>query len=182
MGLLNKTLKRVRTGDTQIENKTPFDFYLSNVEWVDLGHPDVLFARYDYPLNYRTSDFEMLSLDDIRDIQQKLSQDIFIMNKQHIKWLKDYCRVIIDHSDKRGNRFIRCQSSLIGDSDAHVMFDLFDNPKDDRTVYVVGLPNDKNMTQVNQISTNRLSFLGTTTQMMLFPDNNNLHIKLTKLK
>ena len=101
MSLWSKGLERAQSGDKRLENKSPFERYLDEVEWVDLGH-DVLYARNDYPLDYRTNEGSLISLDDIEGIVHELPENISIMNKNHIKWLQDNCKIVLyqDIDDK----------------------------------------------------------------------------------
>lgn len=97
MSLWKRGIERSKTGEKRLENKSPFEIYLDKVEWVDLGH-DVLYAQFDYPLDYTTNEDSLLSLGDIIDIMNVLPPDITIMNKNHVKWLQDNCHIVL-HQD-----------------------------------------------------------------------------------
>lgn len=63
-----------------------------------MGHPDVLFANVDYPLDidneYSFSyHSRRLSFDDIKLISQNLPKNISIMNRKQIEWLKNNCTI-----------------------------------------------------------------------------------------
>ena len=94
MGLWSKNVERSQTGEKRLENKSPFERYLEKVEWIDLGH-DVLYPLYDFPLDYTTNEGSLISLDDIEGIISVLPEDITIMNKNHVKWLQDNCKIAL---------------------------------------------------------------------------------------
>ena len=94
MGLWSKGIERSQTGDKRLECKSPFQRYLDKVEWVDLGH-DVLYARYDFPLDYTTNEGSLISLNEITDIIIELPEGITLMNKNHVKWLQDNCKIVL---------------------------------------------------------------------------------------
>ena len=94
MGLWSNGMKRSESGEKRLENMTPFERYLKDVEWVDLGH-DVLYARFDYPLDYLTNEESLMSVEDIKEILDVLPEDISIMNKNHVKFLQDNCKITL---------------------------------------------------------------------------------------
>ena len=112
MSFWRKSLKRIKNGEKRLEDMTPLDFYLSKVEWIDLGH-DVLYAKTDmYP-------DELFSLNEIRELV--FPENISIMNKNHFKWLQDNCKII-----KLEDNSIHCVNKNTGE---HVQFHIHENGK-----------------------------------------------------
>ena len=103
-GLWSSGMKRAETGEVRLGDKTFFDNYLKDVEWVDMGHPDVLFAKYDYPIEVeRITDSELvLSVNMINDIiKPNLPKDVSIMNRKQIEFIKRTCSIKGDEKYKK---------------------------------------------------------------------------------
>ena len=84
-GLWNKGLNRTKSGEKRIEDITEFDRYLSNdIEWVDINHPYMLFAKFDFD--------KPLSYNDISKI--KLPTGIHIIDEELYEWIKVNCKNI----------------------------------------------------------------------------------------
>ena len=78
-GLWSKTLNRGRTDNKRLEDRNPqFEKYFETIKWVDMGHPDYLFAEYDYPGDEITG-FVFKNL--------KFPKGISIMNSELYNWL-----------------------------------------------------------------------------------------------
>ena len=45
--LFKKSIDRVKSGEKRTEDLTEIDYYINEIEWVDLGHPDYLFSAHD---------------------------------------------------------------------------------------------------------------------------------------
>lgn len=80
-GFVNKTLKRVRTGEKRLGERTPFDDYIPTIEWVEMGHPDYLFAKDDF------IEDELMTIDEIRKL--KLPDGIEIVDEDTFRYLFD---------------------------------------------------------------------------------------------
>lgn len=93
MGILAKTLNRSKSNKKRKEDMTDFISYLNNIKWVDLGHPDVLFAKVDFTNDTQNKYEQLLTLDKIKDICDCLPPDISIMNKKQIEFLKRTCKI-----------------------------------------------------------------------------------------
>ena len=93
-GLWAKGIERSKTGEKRKEDISKFDLYLKKVEWVDMGHPDVLFAKYDFPVkDIIDSEDDCFSFDDMAEIEKKLPRGISIMSKRQIEHLKRTCEI-----------------------------------------------------------------------------------------
>lgn len=182
MGFFSKTYDRLKKGEERMEDKTPYDIYFHKIEWVDLGHPDVLFAKLDYPLDYRKEEHDQLSINDIDDIKIKLPGGVSILYKNHIKWLQDNCKVLMCSlsDDKHNIDSIRCLS----DNGESIYFNVTNNP-DNVTKYLLKRDDSSHIT-VNNVGfgpRNKFSYLGTTKREWFLPnDVKAFHIKLVKLK
>ena len=82
-GLWSSGMKRAENDERRQENKTVIDDYLKSIEWVDMGHPDVLFAKTDYKND--------LSLDDIEKIEANLPEGVSIMKDYLYSWVNRNC-------------------------------------------------------------------------------------------
>ena len=85
-GLWSKGIERSRSGEKRTEDITPFDKYIPQINWVDLGHPDILFAELDFSVLTENND-DLLSINDIKQIIKTLPKDISIMTSDHYNWL-----------------------------------------------------------------------------------------------
>ena len=72
-GLWSSGMKRAETGEERLEDKSPFSDYLKTIKWVDMDHPDYLFAENDLE--------ETLYLDELEEGIKKLPKDICIMDE-----------------------------------------------------------------------------------------------------
>lgn len=181
MGFINKTLKRVRTGDTRMEEKTPFDIYMKNIEWVDLGCPDTLFARLDYPLDFQNEEHEKLSLEDIDEIVANLPEDIKIINTNLIYWLKNNCDTMACFDKGHKMSHVVCKSKT--DKTQSIYFN-YDKNKDGKNPYFNTRLSGKNYAIVtHNIGSSPISYLGSPSQRVTFDYTGKLYtIKLVKVK
>ncbi|MCM1218916.1 MAG: hypothetical protein NC548_30920 [Lachnospiraceae bacterium] len=193
MGFLSKTLNRAKTGGKRLESMTSLDLYLDKVEWMDLGH-DVLYAKFDMPLDYLKNS-DMLSINDLNEIISNLPDDISIMNKNHIKWIKDNCKVLkFQNSDMKDSDMFTsiCCISDITNEDIH-----FNLPTDTGSIqsirYFLGYVPNKVTSITKKINytlvspSNQNSYLGTPKQEFIYitgesNDYKKYYIKLVKLK
>lgn len=138
-GLINKTLKRVRTGGSRIEDKMiipgspEFTEYFYNIEWVDLGHPDYLFAKDDYVNGISFNDFENLIL----------PEDVEIINSDLVDWLTFNCDIFKDYID---SDFKTCVIRLISDNKSCI--DFYQTPLN-KYLYVIDKPRTTQMLVVS---------------------------------
>ena len=77
-GLWSAGMKRVENGEKRQEDITKFDKYLPTIEWVDMGHPDYLYAKYDFQ--------EGMLAEEIYNLQ--LPEGIHIMTREDYKAIK----------------------------------------------------------------------------------------------
>lgn len=94
MGFLSKTLGRSHKDEKRIEDSIPFDTYIKKIEWIDLGHKNFLFAKYDFPLDYTRTDENLLSIEEILEIEKRLPSNIHIITKSNLEWLKHNCKIV----------------------------------------------------------------------------------------
>ena len=78
-GLWSKGLERAQTGDKRKEKYTFFDEYISSIKWIDMGHPEYLFAEYDF--NERE-----LSIQEINDFE--FHRSVKILSSQVFDFLQ----------------------------------------------------------------------------------------------
>lgn len=131
----SKGIRRSSSSEKRMEEMSPIERYLSKVEWVDMGH-DVLYARNDYPLNYKDGDPDsLLSFDDILDIMKKLPEGVYIANRNHIKWIQDNCRMIKyqDDDDKLTGKITSI--CVMGKKHDYIHFNLHPDTKEQMTKY-----------------------------------------------
>ena len=89
-GFLSKTINRAKTGERRIEDLNEFDEYLrTGIEWVDMGHPKYLFAKYDYE--------KYFDVKDIEDIIRILPKDIKVAGKKEFDYLTQNCKYFADY-------------------------------------------------------------------------------------
>ena len=88
-GLWSKGIERSKTDIKRQEDISQFDLYLKNVEWVDMGHPDYLYAKYDYPT---INDEDELTLQEIKEtILPSLPDDMKFMGHDELDFLNRHC-------------------------------------------------------------------------------------------
>lgn len=75
--LFKSSIDRIKSGEKRAEDKTEFEDYINEIEWVDMGHPEYLFAKYDY--------YNPLSINDI--INTKYPDNISICPKEVFRFL-----------------------------------------------------------------------------------------------
>ena len=114
MGLWSNTFDRARNGEKRTEDLTKIDIYLKNVEWIDMGNRNILFAKHDFPLEYLHND-EKLSLNDIKEIMESLPDDVSIITKSQILWLKDNCKVVKYKTPERKNDILESSICCISE-------------------------------------------------------------------
>ena len=90
-GFLSKTISRSKSGEKRLGDITEFDKYLKTVEWVDIGHPKYLFAKYDCE--------KYFDVKDIENIINELPKNIKIAGKKEFDYLTK-CDCTIDKDPK----------------------------------------------------------------------------------
>lgn len=199
MGLWTKGIERSKTNEKRLEDTSPIERYLSKVEWVDLGH-DVLYARWDCPLDYKINS-ELFSFNEIMDILSIIPEDISIMNKNHVKWLQDNCKIIKyqDDDDKLNNKITSI--CCIGNNHDYIHFNLNMSTEKQLSTYFIknrDLPDRPNNLlweyfrnkldniELTEIGPNKFpSYLGTVKRISTFKsecDIKKYNIKFVKLK
>ena len=90
-GFLSKTLGRTKSGQKRLEDSTDFDIYVNSdeIEWVDMGHPKYLFAKYDYEKPFDVKDIE--------GIIKRLPKNIKIAGKKEFDYLTQNCKYFTDY-------------------------------------------------------------------------------------
>ena len=73
--LFQKSIDRIKSGEKRQGDVDAIDVYLTDVEWVDLGHPDYLFAKED----------KIFTFEDV--INHKFTDDIQILNTDLHNWM-----------------------------------------------------------------------------------------------
>lgn len=109
-GLWSKGIERSKSGEIRKGDRTDFEKFIDTIEWVDIGHPDYLFSKFDF--------YEGILPDELFNL--KLPNNIKYMDNQDLKWLKkntslthksltlpeyDYCKVIEFKSDSESVYF-----------------------------------------------------------------------------
>lgn len=178
MGMWKSGIDRVKSGDKRLEEMTPFERYFKDIEWVDMGNPDVLYALNDFPLNYENSFSELLSIDEINNI--KLPDDVSIITKANIKWLKDNCDVGLT---KFGQKMVGCMSKING---RQIFFNLYNTDEDPIAIYFLKHMSDEARIMLTKVGPNNFpSYLGTVTEVPVYTqkfDEKKYTIKLVKEK
>ena len=83
-GLWSKGVNRSQTGEERIENTNPqFERYLQNIEWMDMGTKDKLYAKIDFS--------EGMSINQIKNL--KLPEGVEIMSGVDFYMLKGLCDI-----------------------------------------------------------------------------------------
>lgn len=185
MGFMTRSLDRNNIKDKRLEDKTEFDIYLSKVEWVDMGNSHILYAKHDFPLDYLKTD-EKLSLNDIKEIIDKLPDDVKIITKGQIKWLKDNCSVVRnkENEDDILHSSICCISDKTG-GETHFNLCMTNGAQESR--YFLGfLKNASNLSiKIDKTDVGPIkfpSYLGTPKSHYVFNDEKNLEEKLYNIK
>lgn len=127
MGVL-KSLTDEYFGKTKRdEEKTPFEKYMENVEWVDIGNRSYLFAKTDFEDNT----FEIKDIFEICDTLKKYGNKYSLMTKNIFQSIvkrkntdikggkQDMERIVV--CDKNGNETMEIKIPSIGNYDT-VMF------------------------------------------------------------
>ena len=83
------------TEPKELEDITDINEYIDTVEWVDMGHPKYLFAKYDCE--------KYFDINDIKKIIEILPQNIKIAGKREFDFLTKECDCTID-KDPETNR------------------------------------------------------------------------------
>ena len=122
-GLWAKGIERSKTGEKRQESNSVIDIYLKNVEWVDLGHREYLFAKFDSDVKFTT--------EELLQIKQSLPSGIKMLTRSQHTWLKKKC--VLDKNRKEG---------VIFTSDINGEKIYFNNltPDDRYFVYYLGTP------------------------------------------
>lgn len=189
MGFLSKTISRAKSGDKRIEDETPFDRYLKNVEWVDMGNRNILFAKHDFPLDYLRTD-NKLSFNDIKEILESLPDNISIISKSQIKWLRDNCKVIKYKIPEKEDDILYSSICCINpNTEEDIHFNLCVTNGAQEAKYFLRIIKDRTNLTVPKIEINGIgpmkfpSYLGTSKIVYSFKDEEKLYnIKLVKLK
>lgn len=111
--LWSKGVERNLRGEKRLGDETDFEKYIKNIEWVDMGHPDVLFAKYDFPKSYEDMDKDecMFSLNEVEQIAKSLPNGVKILSGKQIDWLKRNCHIVcVGDKSKKSHMGIECIS------------------------------------------------------------------------
>lgn len=177
MSFWKSGINRAKTGEKRLENTTPFERYLKDIEWVDLGNPDVMYALNDFPLN---ENLDLLSINDIREIKDSLPEGFAIMTKSNVKWLKDNCEVGLT---KFGSRMIGCMSKLNG---YQIFFNIYESEEKQNALYFIKYLENENRIMMTEVGPNKFpSYLGTVIEVPNYTynfDEKKYTIKLVKEK
>lgn len=87
-GIWTKGVERSKNDEKRIGDKTPYDNYFKNIEWVDLEHPKYLFAKNDFP---------ELSINQLKIFINCIPEGIEILDKNLLDYLNNTC--IVSKSD-----------------------------------------------------------------------------------
>ena len=85
-GLWSSGMKRAENNEKREEDASDLKVYFKNIEWVDLGHPDILFAKSDFPDEPQDQE-DLLSTNDIDEFIKELPDDVNILSYRELKWL-----------------------------------------------------------------------------------------------
>lgn len=173
-------IKRSKSGEKRIEDTTPFERYFKHIEWVDLGNPDVLYALNDFPLDYEKYSMELLSINDIKEIQNTLPEGVTIITKANIKWLKDNCKVGLT---KFGTQMIGCMSEI---NNYQIFFNTYEENNERFAIYFLKHMEDENRIMITEVGPKKFpSYLGTVIEVPNYTqkfDEKKYTIKLVKEK
>lgn len=108
------------------EDKTYIDRYIETIEWVDIGNPDYLFAKYDF----NDSEFSVEEL-----LNTEYPKGVGLMNSDEFYYVKENCELFL--ADK-GN-YVGCEA----DNGETIYFNL--RPKDDilKRMYLFKITDNK---------------------------------------
>ena len=122
-GFLSKTINRSKSGEKRLGDKSPIDNYLKNIEWVDLGHREYLFAKLDFEDRFTT--------EELLQIKKSLPNGIKMLTRSQHTWLKKKC--LLNENKKDGVTFT---SEINGEK---IYFNNL-NPDESHFVYYIGTP------------------------------------------
>lgn len=94
-GMWKSGVERAKSGEKRIEDMSDFEKYLNHVEWMDIGHEEYLFAKYDIYEEPNANYYEdtrnnfLFSIVEIKDIEKSLPKGVYIMNDDDIEWIKE---------------------------------------------------------------------------------------------
>lgn len=190
-GLWAKGVKRSQTGKRRGEDITEFDKYIKEIEWIDMGHPDVLYAMLDYPLIKKIDNEDvMLSIDDIKDIINNLPEDVSIMNRKQIEYLKKNTEISTDTKyEKKGDD--HPNKIICKNEHGEILFNLYDpySFMFSQTTYFLKFDNKYKKYEYEHVqkatmgALEKPTLLGRTTTGTEFrPDKKHYLIKLVKQK
>lgn len=93
--LWKKGIERSKSGKTRLEDLSELEKYTRDIEWVDMGHPDVLYAKIDFPPTTNRLDDEkcLLTVEQIVSLIPNLPEGVSIMDRKQIDWLKLNCDI-----------------------------------------------------------------------------------------
>lgn len=125
--LWSKGLNRSKSNETRLGDIDEFNNYVKNINWVDLGHRDYLFAEYDYS--------EPLTPFEIEEHQKKLPKGVYLLGIDISNWISDnlYDRKVINTSDLN----CLCVGSKLNDDAVYFYKKDIDNPESNG--YYLGL-------------------------------------------
>ena len=95
-GFWKSSINRSKSGEKRLEDITPFERYLKDIEWVDMGY-SCLFAKYDFPLDYKISDENLWSIEDLTNLN--LPEGIGVMGANEVKFLTKNAGIELIHDD-----------------------------------------------------------------------------------
>ena len=150
-GFWKDSIRRSQSGEKRIEDLTEFDKYFKNIEWVDMGHNKVLFAKYDFNYGAKTAD-DLLSCAEIDKIYKSLPDDVEIMNASQLNWLK-ICDSKLDDVDD-DHSVLKTYAEFSKDwiefeDDAYYYLQMNKYNKDEHKQIYIGLPSGFNLLRKN---------------------------------
>lgn len=120
MGILKNITDEYFGLSQRDEDKHPFEKYIENVEWVDIGNRKYLFAKTDFEDNT----FESKELSEIFKVIEKYNGEYLPMTKDVFKWILNMKTIDIDWRkytmdkilvyDKNGNEEMEIKIPEIG--------------------------------------------------------------------
>lgn len=98
-GFWKDGIKRAKSNTKRLEDKSEFDRYIETIEWVDMGHPNCLYAKYDFGTYDDFFKEEKFSLIEVLNIQKSLPEGITTMNIDELLEIKYNCYLSSSHSN-----------------------------------------------------------------------------------
>ena len=112
--LWSKGIERSKTNKKRIGDLSEFDKYIKNIYWVDLNHPDILFAEIDFD--------EGLSINDILNLT--LPNNIKDMDYDIYKWITHNCKKSYINSKEEHLNFSKYECYKCEDNGEYTCFNI----------------------------------------------------------